>query len=78
MSVPIVKEYNHSKSLYYLPLMVKAKTKTSLSILPTKRKKFQNCIDQTDKCFAFYRKTKLNYQRVKYTNGNQNCYEELT
>lgn len=46
--------------------MVKAKTRTNLSILPKKkRKRFQNCINQTDKCFAFFlQKTKLNYQLV--------------
>lgn len=58
MSVPIFKEYYHNKSRYYLPLMVKAKTKTSLSILPAKREKFQNCIDQTEQCFAFLQENK--------------------
>lgn len=38
--------------------MVKAKTKTSLSILPAKGEEIQNCIDQTDECFASLQENK--------------------
>lgn len=54
MSVPIFKEYYHNKSRYYLPLMVKAKTKTSLSILPAKREKFPKLYRSDRTMFCFF------------------------
>lgn len=55
--------------------MVKAKTKTSLSILPAKERKFKIVSIRQTNVLPLYRKTNLNYQRVKHTNENQNCYE---
>lgn len=53
MNKPILKKYDYN-STYHLWLELKRR-QISPSFLK-KRKKFQNCINQTDKCFAFLQK----------------------
>lgn len=75
MGAPILKKYNYSITYR---LWLKLKRRQVFPSFLQKERNFKIVSIRQRYVLPFYRKTKLNYQRVKYTNENQNCYEGLT